>query len=58
MIFFQLFYQAILKIEEDCAIINHVFFIMNILIKYFEKFLISCLISKLLSKFRSNLIQH
>ena len=46
--FLQSFYWVTLKTEEDCATIDHVFFIMNILIKHFEKFLINCIILKIL----------
>ena len=48
--FLQSFCQTILKTEKDCATIDHVLFIMNILIKHFNKFLISCIIFKLLFK--------
>ena len=46
--FLQPFYQTTLATEEDCATINHVLFTMDILIKHFEKSLVSCIIFKLL----------
>ena len=46
--FLQPFYQATLATKEDCATIDCVLFTMDILIKHFEKSLVSCIIFKLL----------
>ena len=49
--FLQSFCQTILKTEKDCATIDHVLFIMNILIKHFNKFLISIIASQIICFF-------
>jgi hypothetical protein len=46
--FLQPFYRATLKTEGDHATIDRRLFTMDILIKRFEKYLVSCTISKLL----------
>jgi hypothetical protein len=45
--FLQPFYRAILEIQEDYAITDNIFFIMDIIIQYFEVALISKFLLKL-----------